>query len=230
MKKQRVPSYNLKTPAQRRESGVIVNSDDRERRILSEPITYREAEDGTGTVTGYAAVFNKEITIGGWFREQIAPGAFTDALKRPDDVRALFNHDPNELLGRTSNKTLRLTQDARGLRYEIDLPDTSKAQDVRKLIQRGDVDGSSFGFIVDGVQVSDANDDQKLPLRTVTSVELFDVSPVTYPAYPQTSVQARDAMTAARETETANTLNLDVSAREAARARIDAAQAWTPPQ
>src|SRR6476660_7289253 len=99
--------------------------DSEERRVMADRIEYRETESGA-TISGYAAVFNSETTIGGGFfgfREIIAPGAFTEAIPR-DDVRALFNHDPNMLLGRTVSGTLTLSQDKRGLKYSVDLPDT----------------------------------------------------------------------------------------------------------
>jgi uncharacterized protein len=242
-KRKGVPSFHLNA---KRESNVIVH-ETRERRVLNEPIEYREHEDGSGTIRGYAAVFDKEITIGGapWgFREKVDRKAFDAALERPDDVRGLFNHDSSLVLGRTTNNTLRLSVDKRGLAYEIDLPDTTVAQDVRVLIKRGDVDGSSFGFIVDEANVDEsAVKDGGLPLRTIRSVELFDVSPVTYPAYPQTSVSARNAAIAALEghapkTETFSdtdgaTVDLeDVTAavRDEKRTALDALRAWTPPE
>lgn len=161
---------------------------------LPVPVEVRQ-DDGTNTIVGIASVFNQETVIGGdmfGFREQIAPGAFDGALDRPDDVRALFNHDPNQLLGRNTSGTLRLKTTKEGLRYEVDLPDTTPGRDVLAYIKRGDVNGSSFGFRV----LDDEWDDSevrtgKLPLRTITEVELWDVSPVTYPAYKQTSVSAR---------------------------------------
>ena len=153
-----------------------------------------------GSVVGLAAVFDKVTTIGGTFgfRETISPHAFDRALQRPDDVRALWNHNADLLLGRTSSGTLRLSKTAAGLRYEVDLPETAVARDVAALIKRGDVTGSSFGFRV----LKDRWDERgvatgKLPLRIVTDVELWDVSPVTYPAYPQTSVSARTRRTLA---------------------------------
>lgn len=181
---------------ERQDAKQHANDDGRETRILSSPIEFRADDDGgPGRIVGMASVFNRETVIGGGlfgFREQVAPGAFDGALSRPDDVRALFNHDSNVVLGRTASKTLRLRSTDDGLRYEVDLPDTSAARDVRSLVERGDITGSSFGFRV----LDDEWDDSevktgKLPLRTITDVELFDVSPVTFPAYPQTSAEAR---------------------------------------
>lgn len=195
--------------------GVVV-AEREERRAMREPLEFREA-DGKTTIAGYAAVFNRETVIGGgtWgFREQIAPGAFDEALGR-DDVRALFNHNPDILLGRTASGTLRLSVDKKGLRYEVDLPDTAQARDVRTLIQRGDVSGSSFAFRVEdeGAQWDETEVKKgKLPLRTITRAELFDVSPVTYPAYPQTSVSARS-----KACEAVETAKVEAERREAAK-------------
>src|SRR3990167_4007738 len=136
-----------------------------ERRAVLEPLEFRESDDGA-TISGYAAVFNKETTIGGmWgWREVIAPGAFDEAVDR-DDVRALFNHDPNMLLGRTLSETLALSVDSRGLKYEVMLPDTANARDVRTLIKRGDVSGSSFAFRVEADEWDEKpTKEGKLPL------------------------------------------------------------------
>lgn len=170
---------------------------DQETRTLPEPVEVRQAEDGSKQLRGYAALFNTPAQVSGW-EERIAPGAFTDAIQR-DDVRALFNHDPNYVLGRTP-KTLRLEQDSRGLRYEVDLPETSWAADLHASILRGDINQSSFAFVVEG---EEWNGKSKPPVRTITKVRLYDVSPVTYPAYAQTTVSARaEARAAACEHET----------------------------
>jgi hypothetical protein len=203
---------------------------DRERRGVQEALELRAADGEAATIAGYAAVFNQETVIGGglWgFRERIDAGAFTEALKT-DDVRALFNHDPNLLLGRTESGTLRLKTDAKGLRYEVDLPDTALARDVRTLIQRGDVSGSSFGFTV---EEDDWDESQvkkgKLPLRTILKASLWDVSPVTYPAYTQTTVSARSREKAEAVAQAGRQPPAypDVAER---RTRIDQARAWTP--
>jgi uncharacterized protein len=159
-----------------------------ERRTLMEPVEIR-AEAEKPTLAGYAAVFGQATEIAGLFREQIERGAFDEAIRR-DDVRALFNHDANYVLGRTTAKTLRLVEDDKGLRYEVDPPDTQWARDLMVSVQRGDVSQSSFAFEV----TSDEWDYGKrgeMPLRTIKAVRLYDVSPVTYPAYEATSVSAR---------------------------------------
>ena len=154
-----------------------------ERRSYSVSLRSTRADDDSKAtkIEGHAAVFN-ETTDLGWFQERIAPGAFDDTLNA--DVRALFNHDPNILLGRTTNKTLRLGTDAKGLTFSADPPDTQQARDVLALIERGDVDQASFGFRV--IEETWEFTEGEPDLRTLDKVELFDVSPVTFPAYEGT--------------------------------------------
>lgn len=137
---------------------------------------------------GYAAVFGQTADLGIFGQERVAAGAFDAALKG-SDVRALWNHDPLYVLGRESAGTLRLRADSTGLEYEVDLPDTTYARDLRTLVERGDVTGASFGF-VPGVHTWDTDHQ----VRTHTSVKaLVDVSPVTFPAYDGASTEARSA-------------------------------------
>ena len=124
--------------------------------------------------------------------ERIMPGAFADALRGQGDVRALFNHDPNLVLGSTAAGTLKLSDDPRGLRYEIDPPDTQPARDLVQSIQRGDVKGSSFAFRVLDQQWKT---EDGIDIRLIERVELFDVGPVTFPAYEATEAQLRAART-----------------------------------
>jgi hypothetical protein len=145
------------------------------------------ALDGKRTLAGYAAVFNSEADIGGYFREVIAPGAFTNTLKDAD-VRALVDHDSGRLIGRKSNGTLRLSEDKRGLKVEIDLPDTSDGRDVAALVKRGDMDGMSFGFMVTHDEWDETQDP---PKRTIRAVSLREVSAVTFPAYDDTTLALR---------------------------------------
>lgn len=154
-----------------------------------------ESEGGKRKITGYAAVFNRKSENLGFFEEIIKPGAFKSALDDAD-VRCLFNHDPNYVLGRTTNGTLRLEENSRGLKFETDLPDTSWAQDLAKTIERGDVNQCSFSFrIAKGGETWTESNDDKPALREITEIaELGDVGPVTFPAYPQTTVQARSAL------------------------------------
>lgn len=162
---------------------------EQERRAFAAPVEFRAADGEKPMLSGYAAVFGDATEIAGIFRERIAPGAFAEAVKR-DDVRALFNHDANFVLGRTTAKTLRLVEDDRGLRYEADPPDTQWARDLMVSVQRGDVSQSSFAFEVTEEEW-DYGVRGEMPLRTIKAVRLYDVSPVTYPAYESTSVSAR---------------------------------------
>lgn len=169
-------------------------------RALAAPIDVRAGAD-VQTVAGYAAVFNSITDIGGYFREQIAPGAFDSALSA--DVRALFNHDTGLVLGRTTASTLRLAQDSHGLAVEIDMPDTALARDLTVSMKRGDITGMSFGFMVTKQTWDETGD---TPLRTIGAVDLFEVSIVTFPAYADTEVAVRalDAFRSERRTQNFN--------------------------
>ena len=135
------------------------------------------------TVVGYGAVFNSMSNDLGGFREFISPKAFEGRLD--DDVRFLVNHDANLILARTTNGTLRLSVDEKGLRYEADMPNTSTARDLMELLKNGTISQSSFAFTVeeDSWEVKDG-----MNIRTIDKVsQLYDVSSVTYPAYNQAS-------------------------------------------
>lgn len=142
------------------------------------------------TLTGHAAVFGQVARVpGGW--EDLDPGAFDAVLDASStDVRALVNHDASMLLGRQAAGTLRLKADDEGLAFEVDLPDTSYANDLRALVARGDLTGASFGFIPGKTRESRAPDGRAR--TTHTSVrELIDVSAVTFPAYSGAGVSLR---------------------------------------
>ena len=142
-------------------------------------------------IIGYGAVFNSLSEDLGGFKELIMPGAFADVLG--DDVRSMFNHDPNLILGRTNSGTLALAEDDIGLRYETDPPDTQYARDLEASIDRGDVDQSSFGFRVLEESWRHPTEDEPLPIRVIHKFQrLYDVGPVTFPAYPTTSAGVRD--------------------------------------
>jgi HK97 family phage prohead protease len=155
-------------------------------------IETREAEDGVMRLSGYAAVFN-DPSVPLPFSERIAPGAFRKTLSETPDVRLLINHEGLPL-ARTKNGTLTLSEDEVGLRFDADLPDTTEARDLWTLIQRGDVDQMSFAFRV--IRQKWSSDRTE---RTLTEVSLADgdVSVVTYPAYPTTTVEAREALASA---------------------------------
>lgn len=157
--------------------------------------------DATGIkVSGYAAVFNEAADIGGMFREIIAPGAFTGAISR-DDVVFLVNHDGLPL-ARTRSGTLKLTQDARGLKIDTELD--SEDPDVRAIVgkmKRGDLDKMSFAFRATKQSWDETQDP---PVRTILEAELFDVSIVTQPAYDGTSIALRSLDDARKETKRKN--------------------------
>lgn len=146
----------------------------------------------TSGVEGYAAVFNS-VTDLGFFKERIKPGAFARALREQQDVRCLYNHDQNLVLGRTKNNTLAMSEDAQGLKFDCDFPDTQAARDLKTLLERGDVDGCSFGFTVrkQSWEQETREDGTVEEIRTIEDVDLFDVGPVTFPAYDATSCEAR---------------------------------------
>lgn len=149
----------------------------------------REA-DKPPRIIGHAAVFNQLSEDLGGFREQVIPGAFLEAIEK-DDVRALFNHNPDHVLGRNLAGTLKLSEDARGLAIDILLPDTQTGRDLLISLDRGDITQMSFAFTVRPNGQDWAKNDDGLWVRTVKRVRLYDVSPVTYPAYPQTDVAVR---------------------------------------
>jgi uncharacterized protein len=171
-----------------------------ERRFVKGAHVRAKGGDKPG-IEGYAAVFNEQYVLydGGSFRvvELIKPGAFARVLREKQDTRCLFNHDPDNVLGRTTNSTLRISQDKDGLPFENDLDlRTTVGQNVQAFIDRGDVTGCSFAFTV-ATQVwreEKTADGVTISTREIEEIEsLFDVGPVTYPAYEGTSVSPRGA-------------------------------------
>lgn len=162
-------------------------------------VQIEKRDDGTSRIVGYGSVFydgteRTEFELWEGMRERIMPGAFDRALRDGDDVRGLFNHDTNHVLGRTKSGTMRLLADRRGLRYEITPPDTQSARDLVTLIQRGDVTGSSFSFMVSGENfVTEKRGGASVKIREITNIEpLYDVGPVTFPAYEATEASVRE--------------------------------------
>ena len=180
------------------EKNVEIRKRVKETRIFQfEKLNVEERADGMGPkITGYAAVFDKWSEDLGGFKEKIRAGAFKKAIGK-SDVRGLFNHDSNYVLGRQSNGTLIIKEDKNGLWMEIDPPDTQIIRDlVLAPIKRGDIKEQSFAFVVanNGDEWKNLNGEKpdEPATRTIIEVdELFDVSPVTYPAYPDTSVALR---------------------------------------
>lgn len=146
------------------------------------------------SITGYASVFfdgteRTEFELFPGVRERVDPSAFDKTLSRGDDVRALFNHDPTQILGRSTSGTLRLRTDAIGLRYDVDLGESSIARDVAEHIQRRDVTGSSFAFLIREEDWETL--ESGVDIRTIKQADLFDVGPVTFPAYEGSSVELK---------------------------------------
>lgn len=162
-----------------------------ERRTFEVSELRAAAVDNNPVISGYAAVFNaRSDMIWGEFREVIAPGAFAESLQR-DDIRALWQHDTAQVLGRKSAGTLTLVEDDHGLQVEIHPPNTQTGRDAMELIRRGDVSEMSFGFSVPPQGDEWSEDTDGTILRTVRKAKLVEVSPVTFPAYPQTAVNMR---------------------------------------
>jgi HK97 family phage prohead protease len=175
----------------------------REQRVLPlEDVEWRESGSGEGqlTVRGHAAVFDRlSLDLGG-FRERIDPGAFTAALDRNPDVHALWDHDTKYVLARTKNKTLELREDPVGLHFWAKVADTSYAKDLRKLMERGDVDQASFAFTV--ARDEWTVDDQENVTRTILEVgDLYDVTVTAQGAYPQTATSVVAHMRSRIKTE-----------------------------
>ncbi|NYG47580.1 hypothetical protein GGD67_005061 [Bradyrhizobium sp. IAR9] len=158
-------------------------------------------------ITGFAAVFGVETDIGGYFRERLAKGAFTRTLKERPDVVMLLNHDSGRVLGRTSAGTLSLRENSGGLYFSLTVdPTTPEGQTALGTVGRRDVQGCSFGFRVKAEEWAFEEDDYRLPLRTITDVDLYEITLTGFPAYPTTTAALR------------------ASNSDAARRRIEAAQ------
>jgi len=169
-----------------------------ERRFLATDVAPVAVRDGEGDkpahVTGTASVFydgtpDTEFSLWDGAVERVMPGSFKRAIKE-DDVRGLFNHNPDNLLGRNVAGTLDLKESKAGLEYDATAADTQVARDVRTHIARGDVTGSSFGFIATDEQW---RTEDELEIREIRGVRLFDVGPVTFPAYEGTEAGVRSA-------------------------------------
>ncbi|MGN7359467.1 HK97 family phage prohead protease [Paenibacillus sp. SAF-054] len=152
--------------------------------------TGNEGESTTRSVVGYAVKFNRRSQlIWGEFYERVAKGAFARSLKE-NTIKAFWNHRSDFVLGSTKSGTLRLWEDEEGLAFELDLPNNTWGNDAMESIQRGDVDGVSFGFYVrsDSWQYLP---DEDVYERTLLDVNLFEVSPTPFPAYEDSEVNQR---------------------------------------
>lgn len=151
-------------------------------------LEYRQSAGGEPHLVGHAARFNSLSDDLGGFRELVLPGAFKRSLRENSDIRALVDHDPSKILGRTNAGTLKVFEDKMGLAVDIQPPDTQAGRDVATSIRRGDVDQMSFAF---SVVSEDWETKDSLDIRTLEEVRLHEVSIVTFPAYPQTHIALR---------------------------------------
>lgn len=186
---------------------------DIERRYFTEGLEYRAKEDGTGGILrGYALKFGSVYDMG-WFTEEVDRRALENADM--SDVRVLMNHDPNMILGRTAAKTARVGVDKTGLWYEVELPDSPNGQNARVAIERGDITQSSWGFMLRYTKESNGDRWEKREgkeHRVLTDVKMvFDASPVTFPANPDTTVAKRnfDIQSQIEETEIRDTEDIE---------------------
>lgn len=166
----------------------------RELRSSGSFLDVRTGYDGGQKLVGHCAVFNALSCDLGGFCEIIRPGAFSRAIKEKQDVKALFNHDPNLILGRTKSGSLRLHEDTHGLAFELILPSTSLAFDLSELVSRGDLDAMSFSFSA----ARDSWSDQKINgknviIRELLDLNLHDVSVSTFASYESAKVTVQRA-------------------------------------
>lgn len=185
----------------------------------------KRAEADKRTLVGYAAVFNQDADIGGWWIERLDPGAFANTLG--GDIRALVDHDTGRIIGRSKSGTLRLSTDERGLKVEIDVPNTSDGNDLWELVDRGDVSGMSFGF---RVLRQEWDERGETDIRIIKEVELIEVSAVAFPAYDGTEIgkrshdEWRSALDAERKEKPVETITPDPAAAPVSRAALTKAR------
>lgn len=179
-----------------------------------------EGEGDGRKLTGYAVVYNSLSEELWGFREQFLPGAFTDSLADGHDIRALVEHDHKKLLGRTKSGTLALSEDDRGLRFEIDLPDTTFANDLIASVERGDIDGMSFGFRA--VEETYHHDEEGNTVRRdVIKAEIGEITVTSIPAYSETELSLRVDPNAVAQ---AKALKNETPLLDAARRKLRAAE------
>ncbi|RST30150.1 HK97 family phage prohead protease [Sphingomonas ginkgonis] len=162
----------------------------REQRAVSTSLELRAAAaQGEGrTATGYACLFGNKTAIGSYWTEEIRQGAFSKSLAE-NDVIAVVAHDTGRVVGRTGAGTLSLREDAKGLAFENQLPDTTDGRDLVVLLERQDIPGMSFGFITRKQEWDETVDP---PHRTIIEADLYEITYTPCPAYPDTEVGLRD--------------------------------------
>lgn len=159
---------------------------------VSDKLEIRKTEDNKKIIEGYAIKWNRlSVEMGYWwkFKERFVKGAFAEWLEGGNDVKALINHDTSKVVGRSKYNTLNLIEDDIGLRYEVELPNTTIGNDLHESVERGDIDGASVGFIM---QVYKWDEESDPPIRTVEKAELPEFSFTAFPAYEQTTADTRN--------------------------------------
>ena len=194
-----------------------------EKRIFNIENRFETREDGQEVVVGYGSIWNSRSENLGGFYEYISPDAISQETIEKSDVRALINHDPNLVLARSTAGNLSLSVDEKGLRYEFSIPETSYGKDLAINMKNGNINQSSFAFTVGADEWS--TDEDGNDIRTITSIEkLYDVSPVTYPAYSQAEsdlVVAQRALAMYKENKEIKEEETDLVARSLAQLKIE---------
>ena len=194
-----------------------------EKRIFNIENRFETREDGQEVVVGYGSIWNSRSENLGGFYEYISPDAISQDTIEKSDVRALINHDPNLVLARSTAGNLSLSVDEKGLRYEFSIPETSYGKDLAINMKNGNINQSSFAFTVGSDEWS--TDEDGNDIRTITSIEkLYDVSPVTYPAYSQAEsdlVVAQRALAMYKENKEIKEEETDLVARSLAQLKIE---------
>ena len=194
-----------------------------EKRIFNIENKFETREDGQEVVVGYGSIFNSRSENLGGFFEYISPSAISQETIEKSDVRALINHDPNLVLARSTAGNLSLSVDEKGLRYEFEIPETSYGKDLAINMKNGNISQSSFAFTV-GSDVW-STDEDGYDIRTITSIDkLYDVSPVTYPAYSQAEsdlVVAQRGLAMYKEKQEIKEEETDLVARSLAKLKIE---------
>jgi len=194
-----------------------------EKRIFNIENKFETREDGQEVVVGYGSIFNSRSENLGGFFEYISPSAISQETIEKSDVRALINHDPNLVLARSTAGNLSLSVDEKGLRYEFEIPETSYGKDLAINMKNGNISQSSFAFTV-GSDVW-STDEDGYDIRTITSIDkLYDVSPVTYPAYSQADsdlVVAQRGLAMYKEKQEIKEEENDLVARSLAKLKIE---------
>ena len=198
-----------------------------EKRIYNLESRIEKREDGKEVVIGYGSVFNSRSENLGGFYEYISPEAITNETIKNSDVRALINHDPNLILARSKNGegNLKLSIDERGLRYEYEMPDLSYARDLSTNLKNGNISQSSFAFTIASDGENWDTDKEGRDIRTITKIDrLFDISSVTYPAYPDASsdlVVAQRSLSLYKENKEKKEEENDLVMRSLAKLKIE---------